>query len=201
MANSRYGYATSSNSTDATWYTWTSGSTTTASDGNTVWGRWASADTSATTSNSATVWYEWSGRAYAVKQVVYQPAPETEEQKQARLARAAEQARAAEERRRQEAEALQRAEDLLMLQLSEKQRSDWKKHKAFDVISQSGKRFRIRNERSMNVDEYDADNKMVARHCIVPQTHVPAPDQYVMQKLMLEHQEADFMRIANHRVH
>jgi hypothetical protein len=196
---------TASNSTAGTWYTWVSDGTT-STGANTVWNGWvaSSATSTGVTTTSNEIWCTWndeSSTQYVARTRAYIPPPETELQKQARLEREAAWKQQEEERKRKEAEALQRAEDLLMLQLSEKQRSDWKKHKAFDVISQSGKRFRIRNERSMNVDEYDANNKMVARHCIVSQTHVPAPDQYVMQKLMLEHQEADFMRIANHRVH
>lgn len=192
---------------------WVDGDATTATTSNTItsndatWVSWnASATTSATasaisTTDNSTVWISWNGSVNAkARAYQYQPRPETEEEKQARLVRE-EQARVeAEERRRKEAEALQRAEDLLMLQLSVRQREDWQKHKAFDVISESGKRFRIRNSRSMNVDEYDETGKKVAGHCIVPSgVNVPAPDQFVMQMLMLQHHEADFMRIANHQ--
>lgn len=204
------GYAISGDSTTAgTWYTWVTGdnttATTSASSGST-WNQWVAADFSSTSSSATTnVWVAWNaGTQYVVRErpVVYEykytPPPETDKQKQARLAREAEWKRQEEERKRKEAEALQRAEDLLMLQLSERQQSDWKEYKAFDVVSQSGKRFRITNQHSGNVREYDAEGKHVFNHCIVSRECVPLPDQLVMQKLMLEYQEADFMRIANH---
>jgi hypothetical protein len=203
------GYTASSDGTTAgTWYTWVTDGTATTNASGSTWNQWIAADFSATTSTSATsnVWVAWNNETqYVVKTArvvatrqIYAPAPETEEQKQARLVREAEWKRQEAERKQKEAEALQRAEDLLMLQLSERQKSDWKEHKAFDVISQSGKRFRITNRSAHNVFEYDKDGKRAVEHCIVSREHVPLPDQLVMQKLMLENHEADFMRIANH---
>jgi hypothetical protein len=185
----------------STWFIWNSDSTTaststTITNGST-WNMWCSG-TDATTTDSTSVWSTWNGSVvYRVRQ--HNPV-ETGEQIQARLQRE-EQARIAdEERRRMEAEAMQRSEDLLMLQLSEKQKQDWRTQKAFEVLAQSGKRFRIRDGVSMNVDEYDTQGKIVAKHCIIPMERVPRYDQFVMQKLMLEHAESEFMQIANHRV-
>lgn len=104
------------------------------------------------------------------------------------------------ERETKKAEALQRANDLLMMCLSGRQRSDWRKHSFFEVRSQSGKTFRITNGYSMNVHELDENGRAVRTHCIVPKgVEVPVPDQLLMQKLMLETNEAEFMRVANHR--
>lgn len=184
-----------SGTTAAVWYSWcdsdSTNSTTSASSGAT-WRQWVdSTDFSATASTYRVVRREYR----------YAPPPETEEQKQARLAREAEVARLAEERKRQEAEALQRAEDLLVMHLNAQQLKDWQREKFFDVFSQSGKRFRIRNFGSLNVEEYNEEGRLVMRHCIVPhRIRVPLPDQLLAQKFMLECHETDFMQIANHRI-
>ena len=128
----------------------------------------------------------------------FQPQQESEEVLQRRAAYAAEQARLAAEQKRKKDEAIQRANDLLMMHLDEKQRRDWRLRQQFYVRSQSGKRFRIRNLGSMNIDEMDEGDRVRANHCIVA-PGVPLPDQLLAQKLMLEHNEAEFMRVANLR--
>ena len=111
----------------------------------------------------------------------------------------------AEEKAQREAEERMRAEEkaleLMMLSLTPRQRDTWNEHGWFEVVSQSGKVFRIRNKMSLNVDEYDVQNEqVVASHCIVPKDgNIPLPDMYVMQMLMLQYDEAQFMRVANHR--
>jgi type IV secretory pathway VirB10-like protein len=161
----------------------TNGSTT---DG--VWTIWVSG----TSSSSNTIDYVSSSNVPVPLQT-----PETEEQKQARLER--------EQRRREERQAAERkrevarkkAEKLLRESLDKKQREQFNKTKWFFVVSESGKRYRIRRGWVGNVDEINQDDMVVATYCIHPQMHVPIEDSMLIQKLMLEADESRFKQVAN----
>jgi hypothetical protein len=92
-------------------------------------------------------------------------------------------------------EAEYEAERLLMSNLSPEQRMDFMQHRHFDVISQSGKRFRIHQGRSQNIYGLDqrVRGEVVSVHCIVAERDIPICDQLLMQKLMLEYDEQRFM--------
>jgi hypothetical protein len=110
-----------------------------------------------------------------------------------------EQRRIAQKKRNEErAAARKRAEELLITHLTDAQRSDLKRDGFFFVESQLGKRYRIRKGREGNVDRYcDKGEKIVGKLCIHPQAYVPDFDTMLAQKLMLEHNEQEFLRVAN----
>lgn len=49
---------------------------------------------------------------------------------------------------------------------------------------------------SGNVEEIDDAGKATVRYCIHPTIGVPHPDNQLAQKLMLEHDEAGFRKVA-----
>lgn len=194
------------------WKTWVASTSNTASttsyssSSGQVWSIWCDSATATTSSssNGETVWLSWNdGQAVRVQGYRYNPVLETEEQKQARLAweeRARleweERARLeAEERRRKEAEAKEKAERLLISQLNAVQLQQLKDMDAFMVELQT-KRYKVR--RGQKVIELDKEGKQVAQYCIHPSDYnIPAADVMLSQKLLLEHDEAAFLRIAN----
>ena len=94
-----------------------------------------------------------------------------------------------------------RAQSLLIAKLSQEQRKTYEEKKWFVVEGgQSGMRYRIREDVSLvaNIDVLHEDGSVVRRlcaHCGLRE--VPLGDQLLMQKLMLETAEDDFLRIAN----
>lgn len=67
----------------------------------------------------------------------------------------------------------------------------------FIVRGRSGCRYRIRRGRSGNIDVVDKEGFITARLCAHPVLHVPDSDTMLAQKLMLEHDEAAFLKVAN----
>lgn len=183
------------------WNTWVTASDTTTVNYSTngVWQVWCDgiASTSATSSG---VWVVWNAEYKVNGSVVHQyqqhqAQPETEEQKQARLRREEEARLAEEARKKAEAESKRKAEELLVSQLNPVQRKQLKEMDAFMVELQM-KRYKIR--RGQRVLELDKDNKPVAQYCIHPSDYqIPSADVMLAQKLLLEHDEDAFLRIAN----
>jgi hypothetical protein len=99
-------------------------------------------------------------------------------------------------RRRSEAE--QRASALLMRWLSPTQRSQYDSAGYFEVTgSHSGKRYRIRSRRQMNVEELDEAGRRVAVLCFGTETYVPPSDVMLAQKIALENDELAALAVAN----
>lgn len=112
-----------------------------------------------------------------------------------RLARQAEARRIEKQRKRREAEA--RAEILLKQSLTPAQKAQLKRFGYFFVEgNKTGRRYRIRNGRSLNVDIMQG-NKVTARLCAHPSDDVPNMDTMLVQKIYLECMEDEFLRIAN----
>lgn len=195
------------------WHAWTtSASCGTATN---VWQSWTetSSPLCGTYSNSApTIWLRWntasaaSGCTTEIRTpcYAYHPAPETEEQKTARLAleaqRQAEFAAAEKKRREEQEEADRRAEKILREHLDTNQRKEYKANAAFHVVTADGKRYRLKKGWAGNVEEIDAAGKAIARYCIHPRESVPHDDNLLAQKLLLETDEREFRRIANRTV-
>jgi hypothetical protein len=98
-------------------------------------------------------------------------------------------------RRRREAE--RRASDLLKEWLSPTQRAQYERTRNFEVRgSHSGKRYRIRSARQMNVDELDDRGRRIAVWCFLPAKYVPVGDVMLAQKIALENDEPAVLRIA-----
>jgi hypothetical protein len=99
------------------------------------------------------------------------------------------------------ASAKMRAMSLLLDNLSALQRETYKRDRHFIVRgSHSGKMYRIRDNGGViaNVDVLSVDGRVEMRLCAHANTNeVPHPDQLLAQKLMLEHDEQTFLRIAN----
>lgn len=175
--NAYYSSATSSEPDDmnnSVWSVWsTSSSSTSASDS--VWSCWIS--------DGHGNWHQYQGNVTENQQITPELARRMREE---------------EEAREQERElARQKAEELLCENLDREQREQFEKTKWFYVISQSGKRYRIRKGWSGNIDEIGEGDMVVAQYCIHPTMHVPTEDSMLVQKLMLEIDESRFLEIAN----
>jgi hypothetical protein len=166
------------------WRQWNAGSS---SCSDTTWSAWCQASTSGSTVPVT----------YRVAAVQAQPRQPTAEE----VAQAAEQARLAQEARRAAEEArkaaVAKAVALLREHLDESQRQEFERDRHFHVISQSGKRYRLRVGRSGNVFELDEQGREVNRYCIHPGEWVPDEDTMLAQKLLLETDEGEFRRLAN----
>jgi hypothetical protein len=194
------------------WVKWTNTSAsasyacTALEDAERAWGIWTDAGTSATTSITWGRWVQDAQRA-AIANMAYavssqQRAPiETAAQRLARetaeVKRAAEQKAEAERR----VKAQRRAKRLLQDCLTKDQRESYEKHGFFDVVVQ-GKTYRIRQGTHGNVKLLGADKEGKVREvrsfCIQP-GGVPDEDAMLSQKLLLEANEGEFLRIANAR--
>lgn len=103
-----------------------------------------------------------------------------------------------EARWKQSREAEKRAEKLLLDALTEDQRKEFEETKSFTVVgSHSGKRYRIRHGRQMNIDELDKDGEKVCGWCFLPSGGLVAGDCMLAQKIALETDEKEALRIAN----
>lgn len=178
------------------WYTWTTTTAMTVS-ADATWVRWA-VDTG--TTDSSTVWVTWTqnaGQSYVVGQP--QVDARTPEQKAADEARwAAERAmtqRLAAEAEQKRIAARDRARALLLSMLSKQQRDQLERERFFEVVAQSQKRYRIRQGTHGNVRLIDGGRESVS-YCAQP-LGVPDEDAMLAQKLMIETDEAAFLRVAN----
>ena len=79
---------------------------------------------------------------------------------------------------------------LLKQWLSPTQLAQYQSHRFFEVIGcQSGKRYRIRHGRQMNIDELDERGARVAVWCFGPEGQLPIGDVILAQKIALETNE------------
>ena len=91
-----------------------------------------------------------------------------------------------------------RAEALLNEWLCPEQRATLERHGYFEVrSSHTGKRYRIRRGRNMNIEEFGKDGAHVATWCFRPVGHLPLGDVMLAQKLALETDEQAALRVAN----
>lgn len=182
---------TSSDGNSTVWRGWveTSASTTASFTSNgTVWGNWNTTTTAS--ASTEVVWVEWNnGNVRQTRQASfsYTPPALTE-------AQLAEQRAQAESRRIAEEESKKRADELLVSHLNTEQRKQFKKLDAFMIKLQT-KRYEI--GRGRRVKEFDEKGKEIAQYCIHPSAGVPSGDVMLAQKMMLEADEAMFLRIAN----
>lgn len=95
-------------------------------------------------------------------------------------------------------EAEQKARKLLAEWLSPAQLAQYKRKGHFEVTgSHSGKRYRIRSDRALNVDELDERDRTVAIWCFGPEEHLPIGDIMLAQKIALETNEYAALEVAN----
>ena len=62
--------------------------------------------------------------------------------------------------------------------------------------SHSGKRYRIRPDRQMNVDQLDESGCRVAVVCFLPEKYLPVSDVMLAQKIVLENDELAALKVA-----
>jgi len=192
-SNSRSGATT-------TWGYWTSTCSGTAStDSATTWATRTTDGTSAATTNTWTIWCVASSDCKTVnyfdgkrKQITAEQA----EQRRLEAERQAAEWRAAEEKRRaEEVKAEATAKELLDAFLTPEQQQTMEKINAIAVKSQNNKTYLVK--KGERVQELNDAGKVVAEYCIVPQAQLPLHDRMLIQKLMLENNEAEFLKTAN----
>jgi hypothetical protein len=98
----------------------------------------------------------------------------------------------------QRRKAEQRAYTLLKEWLSPEQIARFESYGYFEVSgSHSGKCYRIRRDRNMNIDELDGDGSRVAVWCFGPAGQLPLGDNMLAQKIALETDEQAALAVAN----
>lgn len=204
------GYANTSDAT-TTWKYWCDTSTATASTTIDTWAYWnqgyitnssAYYMTATTTATSDTVWAYWNGSNWSYDRQQARPNAMTAEETAAHLRQQQElrerQAAAAAEATRLTAEIEARAEALLKANLDAQQAAEFEKERAFTVISKDGqRRYRVRKGWQHNVERIDAAGKKLHTLCAHPTDSVPHYDNMLAQKLLLEHAEDEFLKMAN----
>lgn len=189
------------------WYsdTWAGQGTSTQSvtSANTLatWGYWVGS----TATNS--VWYGWcdqTGTCYPTQQ---QPVQEQYAAQAARIIAEQERQALAMEQYKAEAEkskqAAERAEALLHQYLTDAQRAEHKQHKFFHVTGgKTGHLYRVHSSRGVsgNIEEVNRNGGTVRRLCAHGNHSVmrmPDPDHLLTQKLMIQHHEEDFLKVAH----
>jgi hypothetical protein len=92
-------------------------------------------------------------------------------------------------------QAHERSLNLLVKCLTPAQRAEFERSKAFEVRGESGQCYRITYAKSLNIEVLTPSGMVLRRMCAGP-VDVPTPAVMLAQKLMLETQEAEFLRIA-----
>lgn len=199
--------ATNTGTTADVWPYWQESSTATITStgaSQIIWIRWNSADNvtcGASTNDSLIIdggtgstvtWTHWVRAQEQSAEQVQRELLRQEEWRAQRLKLEAE-----------EAEAKKRAEKLLTEHLSPPQREQLaaKGHFELDVISRNGerRRYQIRRGWSGNVKQVCPSSGRILRSlCIHPRETVPVADNMLAQKLLLEANEEEFLRVANH---
>lgn len=96
------------------------------------------------------------------------------------------------------AEAQERGIRLLKENLTAAQRQQYEKNWYFEVVGgKTGKRYRIRHGRSMNIDQLDKNGRRVCGWCFFPRGGLVTGDVMLAQKVALELFEAEALMIAN----
>jgi len=94
--------------------------------------------------------------------------------------------------------AQERGVHLLKENLAPTQRQQYERHGYFDVVGgRTGKRYRIRHGRQMNIEQLDRNGRRVCGWCFYPQGNLVSGDVMLAQKVALELFEGDALRIAN----
>jgi hypothetical protein len=151
-----------------------------------VWTGWLNCTTSSTTS-TAYDWTAWNA-----------PLQLTQAQKDAQKAERLKREEDAKKRAEERVAARERAKRLLLESLDEEQKKQYAKDKFFYVLSEKGdRRYRIKQGSHGNVELVNPEGRVVHRYCAAPTGRVPEEDAMLAQKLFLELNEQDFLKVAN----
>lgn len=170
-------YTTMHADTNTIWLLWNQNTAITAATSNLI-SPWASEGTTALTQD----WTRW---------VTVQE--ETAEQRAERRRFQAESEQRTRDYMAARKAAAARAEKLLETCLTSGQRESLRKNGWFVVYTKSGRGYQIRRGRARNVIEVNTKRT----YCCHPVDGVPDADTMLAQKLMLETQEDEFLRLAN----
>lgn len=153
-----------------------------------IWAEWNTEytlTTSSVTLSSSVIWKTWNG-LWTRQRVWNEPSPEIlraqyAEEKAARAA------------------ASVKARSLLLDNLDEVQRKQFDLGQTFEVHSKDGKRrYQVRYGVAGNIFLLDERGKPTKRFCIHPSdSRIPTEDVMLVQKLMIEGAEDEFVRVAN----
>jgi hypothetical protein len=95
-------------------------------------------------------------------------------------------------------EAHKRGMRLLKENLTLAQRQQYERYGYFEVVGgKTGKRYRIRHGRSMNIDQLDKNGRRVCGWCFFPEGNLVTGDVMLAQKTALELFEGEALKIAN----
>ena len=163
----------------------------------TAWQAWTSSGTIATTTisptssvSAITIWPYW------VEETIYHSSPPPRHEAHV-LCRREYLRRIAAQRQKRLARIKElRAKRLLNQCLDQEQRQTLKERDHFYMRTASGKLYRIEYGRAGNVFLMEGD-LVARRYCIHPDDYCPNYDTMLMQKLMLETDEEQFLRMAN----
>lgn len=158
----------------------------------TIWIQWTDGTTGTTVSNmTSQTWGYWTAAATNTTGVYVQqpPPPLTEEQR-------VERARVAAEANRKREEVRARARELLMAVLDRKQQRDLEARGYFHVQTRNGERVYRFRPGSAPVRIKGEDGSQWS-YCIHPDYGFPPDDVTAGLKLLLDADEAEFLRIAN----
>jgi len=152
------------------------------------------------TAASTMTWYHWTNRTDSA--VYYPPTrePSTWTPQAVEQARSAA-LRYAEEQARRSQEIRARAEELLKQHLSEDQQQQFERDREFIVVGSRGTRYKIRENRGSvvaNISVLKDDGSEGHRLCCHPRDCLPIADVMLAQKLWLESDEQQFLRVANY---
>ena len=92
--------------------------------------------------------------------------------------------------------ASERSVDLLLKCLTPAQRTEFARSSTFKVRGESCQQYRITYGTTSNVEVLGPSGTVARRLCAIPAGDLPIPAVMLAQKLMLETQESEFLRIA-----
>jgi len=156
-----------------------------------TWYVWCDNGTAAT---ATATWTYWSSSTVSnVSYAPYRAPAETDEQREARETAQAERVAEAQA-------AVARAEELLLANLSRRQRTEYRRCQQFHVRGPSGCRYRIERKRVANIVLLHRDGSPSERLCVHPIEGVPDEDTMLAQKLWIEGgMENELVGLANRR--
>jgi hypothetical protein len=98
-------------------------------------------------------------------------------------------------------EARRKARELLLEHLSDEQRDAFERDGHFDVhVHTADGVHRYRVKHYYGVSRVDESGRVLRRYCIHPPSDYPEEDCALSQKILLETDEAEFLRVANEEV-
>lgn len=182
------------------WTYWVHVNTGTSATSAQTWTTWNSTIDTGTGGTVDSIWYFWvdgTGRVVqsSAPQAEYVAPPRTPEQIAADEERRVARQHEAREREAAHVMASEKAQRLLASCLTQEQQRDLKREGSFS-LKIGNKHYRIRQGYAGNVELLE-DGRVVMKYCIHPREHVPDEDTMLAQKLLLEADEGEFLRVAN----